>query len=320
MARTQEGCPGATWFTLLAYSIVALAALLWEVDKVTDESSVNKWCVSAISISVAFSGLAVIASTFMKKKFVGTAMEGGLAFLLLCFWAAVMPYLMTPANGLAVSGGDGFAVVSAANLYFFSWFSLINSFILWFQYLRSAYGDDGGVDSNAVNKDFTPLLWGGVCAASFVAMLAAIRIKQGELVCDENDARCKRTKYAISLGVISAVLSAIWMTIGHKYAAKMDTGFSVLMLILWTFGVAYTTFGNSAPGAFLGNLYFSTWIAFVLVLSVTSSNLRRMFVKDDDDEAASDAAAAPGGEVGDEEKGQQQKEQEDTQTAEEIKA
>jgi hypothetical protein len=79
MARTQqEGCPGATWFTLLAYSVVALAALLWEVDKVSDETSVNKWCVSAISISVAFSGLAVIASTFMKSKFTGTATEGGL--------------------------------------------------------------------------------------------------------------------------------------------------------------------------------------------------------------------------------------------------
>lgn len=232
-----------------------------------------------------------------------------------------MPYLMTPSNDLAVSGEDGFAVVTAANLYFFSWFSLITSFILWFQYLRSAYGVGGPVDGDAANKDFSPLLWGGVCAASFVAMLAAIRIKQGDLVCIENDAMCKRTKYALSLGVISAVLSAIWMGIGHKYSAKMDAGFSVLMLILWTFGVAYTTFGNSAPGAFLGNLYFSTWIAFVLVLSVTSTNLRRMFIKDDDDEAASDAAAAPaGGEAGDEEKGQQQKEQEDTQTGEEIKA
>jgi hypothetical protein len=86
MAGTrQEGCPGATWFTLLAYSIVALAALLWEVDKVSDESSVNKWCVSAISISVAFSGLAVIASTFMKSKFTGTAMEGGLVRLGIVF-------------------------------------------------------------------------------------------------------------------------------------------------------------------------------------------------------------------------------------------
>jgi hypothetical protein len=230
-----------------------------------------------------------------------------------------MPYLMTPSNGLAVEGTDGFNRISAGNLYFFSWFSLINSFVLWFQYLRSAYGVGGAVDSDAVNKDFTPLVWGGVCAASFVAMMAAVRIKQGNLVCDENDALCKRTKFAISLGTISALLSAVWMVVGHKFAAKMDTGLSVLMLILWTFGVAYITFGNSAPGAFLGNLYFSTWISFVLVLSVSSANLRRTFIKDDEDEAASDAAAG-GGVAGDEEKGQQQKEQEDTQTGEEIKA
>jgi hypothetical protein len=60
------------------------------------------------------------------------------------------------------------------------------------------------VESDAVNKDFTPLVWGGVCAASFVALLAAILIYQGKLVCDENDAFCKRTKFAISLGTISA--------------------------------------------------------------------------------------------------------------------
>jgi hypothetical protein len=231
-----------------------------------------------------------------------------------------MPYLMTPSNGLAVVGTDGFNTVSAGNLYFFSWFSLINSFILWFQYLRSAYGVGGAVDSDAANKDFSPLVWGGVCAANFVAMLAAIRIYQGKLVCDGNDALCKRTKFAISLGTISAFVSAIWMFVGHKFAAKTDTGLSVLMLILWTFGVAYITFGSSAPGAFLGNLYFSTWISFVLVLSVSSANLRRMFVKDDEDEAATDAAAAAGGGGGDEEKGQQQKEREDTEIAEEIKA
>jgi hypothetical protein len=229
-----------------------------------------------------------------------------------------MPYLMDPANDLAVSGGDGINIVSAANLYFFSWFSLLTSFILWFQYLRSSYGVGGAVDSDAKNKDFAPLMWAGICAASFVAMLAAIRIYQGATTCDENDARCKRTKYAISLGVISAFISAIWMVVGQNFAATMDTALSVLMLILWTFGVAYITFGNSAPGAFLGNLYFSTWIAFVLVLTVSSANLRRMLVKGDD-EAASDAAAASAGDAGDEEKGQQ-KEQEDTQTAEEIKA
>jgi hypothetical protein len=57
---------------------VALAALLWNVDTVSDETSVNQWCVSAVSISVALSALAVLATALVKDKFVGTALDGGL--------------------------------------------------------------------------------------------------------------------------------------------------------------------------------------------------------------------------------------------------
>jgi hypothetical protein len=78
MTDKQERIYGVSWLHLLAYSIVALCALLQVVDKVSDTSSEIQWSVSALSISVAFSGLAVIASLLMKEKFIGTAIEGGL--------------------------------------------------------------------------------------------------------------------------------------------------------------------------------------------------------------------------------------------------
>jgi hypothetical protein len=74
----KQGVYGASWLSLLAYSVIALVALLWEVDKVSDETGQNKWTVASMSISVAFSGLAVIASFLMKSKFSGTHIEGGL--------------------------------------------------------------------------------------------------------------------------------------------------------------------------------------------------------------------------------------------------
>jgi hypothetical protein len=78
MANKLELAPGTSWLFLLAYSVIALAALLWQVDTVSDETSVNQWCVSAVSISVALSALAVLATALMKDKFVGTAIDGGL--------------------------------------------------------------------------------------------------------------------------------------------------------------------------------------------------------------------------------------------------
>jgi hypothetical protein len=83
MAGKQDRINGATWLHLLAYSIVALCALLWvpEVGKVSDESSSVQWTVAALSTSVAFSALAAIAELFMKHKFAGTAIEGGLVRL-----------------------------------------------------------------------------------------------------------------------------------------------------------------------------------------------------------------------------------------------
>lgn len=74
---------GPQWFALFAFSIVALTALLTEVgvpisDQFTEYAQATKWSEAAISMSLAFSGLAVLAHMVRKDKFVGTVMEGGL--------------------------------------------------------------------------------------------------------------------------------------------------------------------------------------------------------------------------------------------------
>jgi hypothetical protein len=225
-----------------------------------------------------------------------------------------MPYLLTPANELAISGNPIMPSISAANLYFFSWFSLMTSFVLWFQHLQINYkvGGDGS------NKNFCALLWAGVCLASFVAMMGAVRVYQSDFTCSDSDtsAHCKRTKFAIALGCISSFFSVVWVVMGHKAAAMIDTGFSVIMLIMWAFGVSYITFGNSAPGAFLGNLYFGTWASFILVLQAAVAGLREMFFKDEgDDNQETGTGNTP---AQDEEKGD--KPAEDLQDVAEIKA
>lgn len=227
-----------------------------------------------------------------------------------------MPYLLNPQEGFNV----GLASPQLnGNLYFFAWFSLIASFVLWFQYLMSAY-KVGGDEESRKNKNHSPLLWAGACFSSFVVMVAAVRLYMTDGVCDESDALCKRTKFAVSLGTVSAFVSMGHMAVGHMCTSMMDMILSVVMLILWAFGVSYITFGANAPGAMLGNLYFGTWISFVLVLQAAATGLRSMFFEDED---SGSVPATAGGEARspDEEKGEKEGEkQDDTQTGEEIKA
>ena len=77
---------------------------------------------------------------------------------------------------------------------------------------------------------------------------------------------CKRTKFSISMGALSFVGSAVL-----AYLLSMGlSGFiefiaCTVLLFLWCFGVGFITFG-SAPGATIGNLYFATWISFIIVV------------------------------------------------------
>jgi hypothetical protein len=190
-----------------------------------------------------------------------------------------MPYLLTPTNNLAVTGDNWAAYgITNPNLYFFSWFSLVSAFVLWFQYIRAAYKVGGGDEDN---KKFNPLLWAGVSFSSFVVLVSAVRIYMTDTVCDENNAYCKRTKFAVSLGAVSAFFSAFWMVLGHNATALIDAAFSVLVFILWAFGVSYITFGVESPGQFLGNLYFGTWLGFVLALQATAARLHAILFKEE---------------------------------------
>jgi hypothetical protein len=66
------------WFTSCTFAIIALVAITSEKGDITDQDKAVKWAVSAISVNIALSGLAVLAILALKNKFIGTMMEGGL--------------------------------------------------------------------------------------------------------------------------------------------------------------------------------------------------------------------------------------------------
>ena len=66
------------WLTVAAFSLVALIALLKSFGDLSDQEKQTKWAASGISIGFGLSGLAAIANMFLRDKFVGTHLEGGM--------------------------------------------------------------------------------------------------------------------------------------------------------------------------------------------------------------------------------------------------
>jgi hypothetical protein len=82
-----------------------------------------------------------------------------------------------------------------------------------------------------------------------------------------DDTACNRTKFAFILGIISAVLS---LMVAPLSIVPIQGLVGLLFLAAWSCGVSYITFGDG-PGNELGNLYFSTWITFILAMSITAT-------------------------------------------------
>lgn len=137
------------------------------------------------------------------------------ALIVLAFWAAVMPALMKPDNALATGVGGG---IVNANLYFFSWFGLAGSLLVFAHFLRTAYN----VGVGTKNESFRGLAWAGLVLTSFVVFVTASRVCQATGCSGRDTSYDRRTKFAIAVGVVSAFISLIWMFVGAlgKFLAK----------------------------------------------------------------------------------------------------
>lgn len=160
-----------------------------------------------------------------------------------------------------------------ANLYFFSWGAFIASLMVMMSFLAETRGIGVGD-----NDWFNAGSWAGLCMASFVVMVSSIRLWDNGTGCDlHTESYCNRLKFAMSIGVISAVLSAAWVFLGAMISVLLDTLMSVTMFVLWVFGVGFITFGGvDGPGTRIGNLYFFTWGSFVMTVFLAANGIHRM--------------------------------------------
>jgi hypothetical protein len=164
-------------------------------------------------------------------------------------------------------------IVSNANLYFFAWLAFCAAIFL----SGSLAQEIAGINVRDVAAK--AVRWYGLTAASLVVMGSSVRtFKATDCKAADNSGLelCKRTKFAVSMGVVGFVLAAV-MTFLVQQKMQLtvcsELVITTLQLILWCFGVGYITFGKG-PGAAIGNLFFSTWIAFILTVFLFAVSFR----------------------------------------------
>ena len=100
---------------------------------------------------------------------------------------------------------------------------------------------------------------------SIIIFAMAIRYQTSQDCCSNKSEHCKSNKYALSLGACGFVimLSIIGMIYFKALNVYVESGIVVVFLGLYAVSVALITSENGS-GAAIGNLYFSTWIGFLI--------------------------------------------------------
>lgn len=302
------------WVALAVFAAIALGA--HESDDDNDNKSKDKWITAVTSITICVAGLSVISHFLFAERYVAQPPEAVAILIVSAVWAGGLPIIMKPSNGYGQrddvsqvsfqslnDGQSGKFVfkpeisVANANLYFASWGAFIAILYIAGNLAREA-NIGTGVLRRAPPKT---TLWYGLFAASFVVMVASSRFFK--TFCNEDDNEvfdednitdytfnnvdsdseiCKRTKFGISVGVFGTIFALALSIVStrDKVPIMVETFVSFILLVMYSFGVAYLTF-KTGPATNISNFYFSTWAGFVISLLTFGKAIKELILGDD---------------------------------------
>ena len=189
------------WAFLCLFSVLALTA------HQTDDMVKHTYITVCTSSSIVFSGLASFAhvgTTSISALFVGTVIEGLVSFIVVGLWAAAMPIIMNPANGLAQmyvgkAGSDVAdyqATIANANLFFTSWGAGVCAVSVLAIYIRESFGGAGGMGMSYTSY------WYLLMLTSVIVIIESATFK--DQVCGieggTEDVTCLRNTYGLVTG------------------------------------------------------------------------------------------------------------------------
>jgi hypothetical protein len=199
----------------------------------------------------------------------GTKIEGGICLALIVFWILTVAIITDSKYDLAVNETGA---VSNGNLYYFSWAGFVCSISIFISYLQHVFQLDvaGEIQTRAARLNY----WTALLTTSLVVMGSSANVYGNFCSTGEaSETYCARTKYGIALGTIATLVGVF--IVASKIALRtapfvVEAGLGIAMMIMYVFGVIYLT-EQQGPGAPLGNLYYFTWLSFLVSCMISAS-------------------------------------------------
>lgn len=260
------------WVAFLVFSTITLGSIVEVIndpDYMVQSESAQKWAVTSSAITFTITLLVVMMhlNAVSSILIVGTKIEGIISAMLVIFWIATVSVVTDSRRGLAV---DEFGAVESGNLYYFSWAGFVCSVVLLVNYLKHAFNVDVAGEIRTRSARLTA--WSGLLATSLVVMGSSANYY--DTTCGGNvDEKCSRAVFGIILGAI-ITLSSVGIVALKLATTKApflaEVAVAAISLIMYGFGVAFIT-SQRGPGAPLGNLYYFTWLSFLVSFLISAS-------------------------------------------------
>jgi len=255
------------WSAYLIISfIVMMASLETNRSSTTTPSSRDNldWTIACSIITFCLTLIILLIHFLTPFPIIGGKLEGFSIVLSLVCWCALVIVVSKPGDGVAINSSDG--SVSNGNIYYFSWAGFLTSSVLLISFLQHAV--NVYVPNELASSRFK--YWATLLASS-VVVLGSSADFFGR-ICDGNGGTnyCNRCILGIIIGCFGTLFSLIVVTMNiamGRVPFMLECGFSLLMALLNAFGVAFLT-SDKGPGAPLGNLYYFSWLSFVLVFVI----------------------------------------------------
>lgn len=293
------------WAASTVFTTVCIAAHAstsrWDAD------NEGKWVLANFVISLVFSFMGVLAHFLIKNRFVGKIPEGGVALLLVILWVTGLPFIMNPDDHIAISGRFDAPTIINPNLFYFSWAGFASAFYIFGSFFQEFTERD--MTSNVSPKNTK---WGALLATCVVIVASAADIHDDAKCTNRDNQFCNRNAYGIALGVIGIVFPLLVLLMNYmgKLTTMIEFGFSFIMIVMTTCGVAFLTFGSGSATQ-MSNLYFATWIAFAISVFLNAQCFREFM--------ESRSGAAEPDEAADVEKGEEKEVEEVKEIVHDVK-
>lgn len=263
------------WLFYGICSIIVLVATWSKTDvNESDEKELDQAFGEVLPMLSIVGTMVMVASYFnpcVGSVILGTRFEAIITIVCLAFAIILVAIITGPGHGLAV---DDDGAIAYGNQYYFAWVALFTCFVITQNMVATMFGINVAESIKTRSKSFS--YWMALLFSSVVVMGSSAEYHGRQ--CGGMDERpqpfCSRCVFGITVGVIGVFFSGgiVVMKIVHGLASPflIEVGICLWLALLYLFEVGFVT-DNKGPGAPLGNLYYFSWISFLLTIGILNA-------------------------------------------------